>query len=96
MILWEVRLLVRQVAGSHQSEYHRQEHQPVEETEHDHKEEHLEEDHEGVVVRGGQEYHCQEGGETTVEHGWSNLKQRVLDPESYKVITSINLITIEL
>ena len=53
----------------------------MEQTEHHHKEEHLEEDHEGVVVRGGEQDNGQEGGETAIEHCRANLEQGVLDPD---------------
>ena len=73
MILRRVGLLVRHVAGPHQRQDHREEHQAVEQTEHHHEEEHLEEHHEGIVVRGRQQDDRQERGETAVENCWADL-----------------------
>ena len=68
-----VGLLVRHVTRSHQGQDHGEEHQPVEQTEHHNQQEHLEEHHEGIVVGGRQQHHCQESGQTSVEDGGPNL-----------------------
>ena len=75
-----VGLLICHVTGTYQGQDHWEKYQAMEQAEDDYKEEHLEEDHEGVVVRGGQQNHSQEGGEAAVEDCWTNLEQSVLDP----------------
>ena len=84
MILWQtVGLLISHVTRPYQGQDDWEKNQAVEEAEDHHKEEHLEEDHEGVVVRGGQQNHSQEGGEAAVEDRRPNLEQSVLDPDSW-------------
>ena len=73
--------VIRKMTRTHEGKDDGEEHEAMEESEHHNQEEHLEEDHEGVVVWGSEKDNSKERGEAAIEHCWTDLKQRVLNPE---------------
>ncbi len=65
---------------AHHTQQHGQEEQAVVQAERNHEEEDLEKAGEDVRLGGGEENECEEGGDTAVEDGWTNIGEGGADP----------------